>query len=122
MVGRGGQRFENTAGWLSFAVLPLALGFALGLAPCSFAQKTIPARKVITYVKPAYPPLLKDMHIEGQVRLTAVVLPNGSVAAVQVHGGNPILVENAVKAVKTWKYAPGPAQTEEDILLDFGSK
>ena len=122
MVGRVGQRFENTARWRSFAVLPLALGLALGLAPRSFAQKTIPARKVITYIKPAYPPLLKDMHIEGQVRLTAIVLPNGSVAAVQVHGGNPILVENAVKAVKTWKYAPGPAQTEEDILLDFGNK
>ena len=124
MVGRGGQRFENTGGWLSSAVLPLVLGLALGLTPCSFAQKTttVPGRKVITYVKPAYPPLLKDMHIEGQVRLTAVVLPNGSVAAVQVHGGNPILVENAVKAVKTWKYAPGPAQTEEDILLDFGSR
>ena len=122
MVGRVGQRFENNAGWLSSAVLPLALALAFGLTPFAFAQKTIPARKVITYVKPAYPPLLKDMHIEGQVRLTAVVLPNGSVAAVQVHGGNPILVENAVKAVKTWKYAPGPTQTEEDILLDFGSK
>lgn len=119
MIGRWGARFKTIAGWPSYAILALALG----LAPCSFAQKTtIPARKIITYVKPAYPPLLKDMHIEGQVRLTAVVLPNGSVAAVQVHGGNPILVENAVKAVKTWKYAPGPAQTEEDILLDFGSK
>ena len=122
MVGRRGQRFENIPQWLSSAIGPLALGLALSLAPFSFAQKTIPARKVVSYVKPAYPPLLKDMHIEGQVRLTAVVLPNGNVVAVQVHGGNPILVENAVKAVKTWKYAPGPAQTEEDIVLDFGSK
>ena len=123
MVGRWAPRIKKIAGWHSYAILPLALGVALGFAPCSLAQKTtIPARKIITYVKPAYPPLLKDMHIEGQVRLTAVVLPNGNVAAVQVRGGNPILVENAVKAVKTWKYVPGPVQTEEDILLDFGSK
>jgi len=52
--------------------------------------------------------------------LTAVVLPNGDVAAVQVHGGNPILVDNAITAVKEWKYAPAPSQTEEDVILDFG--
>jgi len=64
--------------------------------------------------------MLKAMHIEGVVRLTAVVLPNGNVAAVEVKGGNPILVENAVKAVKAWKYAAAPGQTDEEIALDFG--
>jgi len=122
MIGRRGQRCKTIPQWLCFAAVPLVLWLPLGLAPAAFAQKIVPARKVVSYVKPAYPPLLKDMHIEGQVRLTAVVLPNGNVVAVQVHGGNPILVENAVKAVKTWKYAPGPTQTEEEIVLDFGSR
>ena len=62
------------------------------------------------------------MHIEGLVRLTAIVLPNGSVVAVEVKGGNPILVENAVKAVKAWRYAPGPNQTEEDVAINFVGK
>jgi len=123
LVGRQGQRFESIPRGLSCAILPLALLLTIGLAPASLAQKSAaPSRKVLTYVKPAYPAILKSMHIEGQVRLTAVVLPNGSVAAIEVHGGNPILVENAVKAVKTWKYAPAPAQTEEEIVLDFGAK
>ncbi len=77
-------------------------------------------RKVIVEVKPEYPAYLKSIHIEGIVRLKAVVTPEGKVSDVEIHGGNPILAENAVKAVKMWKYAPGPAQTDEEIVLNFG--
>jgi TonB family protein len=79
-------------------------------------------RKVISEVKPAYPATLKNLHIEGLVRLTVIVLPNGNVAKINVRGGNPILVENAVKAVKDWKYAPGVSQTEEEVVLNFTDK
>ena len=121
-MGRNSRCCAIISRRLLFAFLPLALLVTISLAPPSFAQKTSKSnRKVISYVKPAYPPMLKSMHIEGQVRLTAVVMPNGSVAAIEVRGGNPILVENAIKAVKTWKYAPGPAQTEEEVVLDFGA-
>lgn len=106
--------------WLLSALLFPSL-LVLAFVPVSFAQKApTTGRKVEKFVKPEYPAMLKAMHIEGIVRLTAVVLPNGNVAAVEVKGGNPILVENAVKAVKAWKYAPGPAQTDEEIALDFG--
>jgi outer membrane biosynthesis protein TonB len=44
------------------------------------------------------------------------------VASVKVRGGNPILAENAVKAVKNWKYAPAPSQTEEEVVLDFSDR
>ncbi len=80
------------------------------------------ARKVITEVKPAYPATLKNLHIEGLVRLTVTVLPNGNVANINVRGGNPILVENALKAVKNWKYAPGFSQTEEEVILNFSDR
>jgi TonB family protein len=78
-----------------------------------------PSRKVISTVKPGYPQTLKNLHIEGLVRLKATVLANGSVGDIQVIGGNPILVENAVKAVKNWKYAPASSQTEEEVVLNF---
>ncbi len=80
------------------------------------------ARKVISEVKPAYPATLKNLHIEGLVRLTVTVLPNGNVANINVRGGNPILVENALKAVKNWKYAPGFSQTEEEVILNFSDR
>jgi TonB family protein len=102
------------------ATVALLLGILLSLAPSALAQGSEkPGRKVISTVKPGYPQTLKDLHIEGLVRLKATVLPNGSVANIQVIGGNPILVENAIKAVKNWKYAPAPSQTEEPIVLNF---
>ncbi|MGA9977098.1 MAG: energy transducer TonB [Candidatus Sulfotelmatobacter sp.] len=105
---------------LASSTLVLVLCLTAAFAPASLAQKpTKTGRKVISDVKPVYPPTLKSMHIEGLVRLTAIVLPNGSVVAVEVKGGNPILVENAVKAVKAWRYAPGPNQTEEEVVLNF---
>jgi TonB family protein len=102
------------------ASLALLLGIILSLAPSVLAQSSEkPVRKVISTVKPGYPQTLKDLHIEGLVRLKVTVLPNGSVANIQVIGGNPILVENAIKAVKNWKYAPAPSQTEEPVVLNF---
>jgi TonB family protein len=100
--------------------LTLALCCTTGLAPAVLAGQA--GRKVVFQVKPAYPATLKNLHIEGLVRLTVVVLPNGSVANVVVRGGNPILVENAVKAVKNWKYTPAASQTEEDLVLNFNDR
>ncbi len=94
-----------------------------GFVPAALAQKSPRvARKVVSEVKPAYPATLKNLHIEGLVRLTVTVLPNGNVASINVRGGNPILVENAVKAVKNWKYAPGSSQTEEEVVLNFSDR
>jgi TonB family protein len=108
---------------LALSTLGLMICMTVVFVPASLAQKsTKTGRKVVSDVKPVYPPTLKNMHIEGLVRLTAIVLPNGSVVAVEVKGGNPILVENAVKAVKVWRYAPGPNQTEEEVVLNFGAK
>lgn len=108
---------------LALTILMLALVLTLGFVPSSLAQKSSKSsRKVISEVKPAYPLTLKNLHIEGLVRLTAIVLPNGSVAEVEVRGGNPILVENAVKAVKAWKYVPAPSQTEEDVTINFSER
>jgi TonB family protein len=108
---------------LGSTTLTLVLCLTTGFAPVLLAQKTgQSARKVISEVKPAYPATLKNLHIEGLVRLTVIVLPNGTVANVAVRGGNPILVENAVKAVKSWKYAPAPSQTEEELVLNFNDR
>ncbi len=95
----------------------------IAFVPAALAQRSSKsARKVISEAQPVYPQTLKSMHIEGLVRLTAIVLPNGSVAAVEVKGGNPILVENAVKAVKNWRFAPGPNQSDEEVVVSFGAR
>jgi TonB family protein len=90
------------------------------LGPLASAQRsTSPARKILTTVKPDYPPLLKHEQIGGLVRLAATVLPDGTVSKVEIRGGNPILAESAVAAVMKWKYAPAGSQTVEEVSLSF---
>jgi outer membrane biosynthesis protein TonB len=76
-------------------------------------------RKVVTMFEPEYPTILKNGHFEGQVRLEAIVLPNGSVSRVDPKGGNPMLLQYASQAVMKWKYAPGSAQTTEEVVFVF---
>jgi TonB family protein len=91
----------------------------------SFAQNAEPAskakRKVLVSLQPPYPALLREGRFEGQVRIAATVLANGSVSKVETLGGNPMLSQFAEAAVKNWKYAPGPAQTVEEVVFNFGS-
>ncbi len=78
-------------------------------------------RKVLTQVAPEYPYVLRNGHFEGQVKLAATVLPNGSVTKVEPLGGNPMLSQYAQEAVMRWKFAPGSAQTVEEVVFTFNS-
>jgi TonB family protein len=105
------------------SVCAVAFAFCLILAapPEVQAQNTAkPAhRKVIVMLEPEYPAVLKNGRFEGQVRLDATVLANGTVSKVEVKGGNPMLCQYAAQAVMRWKYAPGPAQTVEEVVFNF---
>jgi TonB family protein len=79
-------------------------------------------RKLLTRVEPEYPETLKQMQIGGTVRLMVTVSPKGSVDGVQLLGGNPILAEAAIKAVKQWVYAPGPSRTINEVSIPFAPK
>jgi TonB family protein len=79
----------------------------------------VSGRKVLMRVQPEYPTLLKMTHIGGIVKLNASVLPDGSVIKVSVLGGNPILADEAVKAVRQWKFAAASGQTSEVIWFSF---
>jgi TonB family protein len=94
-------------------------GFVL-TSPAQKAPK--PERKLLVSGKPHYPEPLRHAQIGGLVRLKAWVLPNGTVTNVEVLGGNPILADSAVAAVKGWKFAPGPSQTAEDIAVNFNPR
>jgi TonB family protein len=57
-------------------------------------------------VPPDYPPIAKQLKIEGAVELEALVSENGTVEKVNIVSGNPVLTRPAADAVKKWKYAP----------------
>ena len=98
-------------------ILSAALLLALA-AGWSGAQEVTSSRKVIKTVAAQYPSVLKRRGIGGTVKLRVQVNPNGTVKDAVVQGGNPILADCAVKAVKQWVFAP--AEKEENIEISVG--
>jgi len=84
-----------------------------------FAQDAGAARKVVSQVSPAYPALARQMHISGNVRLEAVVAPDGKVKSMNIKGGHPILVQAATDAVSKWKWEPAKDESREPVELKF---
>jgi TonB family protein len=76
-------------------------------------------RKVKTSVKPEYPPLAKQSHVTGTVRLEATVAADGKVRDTKVLGGSPLLAQEAVTAVKKWKYEEAAKETVETVEVVF---
>jgi TonB family protein len=97
------------------------LAGAVLVAACaglSVAQEVTSSRKVLKAVAAQYPSVLKRRGIGGTVKLRVLVNPNGSVKDVQVLGGNPILSDCAVKAVKQWVFVT--SEKEESIEISVG--
>lgn len=98
----------------------LVLGVLLGPALVSVPMKSqtyeqVSERRVLTRVEPDYPETLKRLYIGGVVRVEAVISPSGAVESTQLIGGNPILGQSAMKAIKQWKYVQ--ANTKEKLLV-----
>jgi TonB family protein len=74
-------------------------------------------RKAKTKVAPAYPDLARRMNITGTVKVLVVVTPSGTLKDTKVVGGNPLLVNAAMDALKKWKFEP--ADTESSGTVEF---
>ena len=77
------------------------------------------SRRLITRVEPVYPHELYKNHIGGVVRLKLTIAPNGNVESAELLGGNPVLGESAIAAVKTWVYAAASSKTKTEISVPF---
>ena len=84
------------------------------LGPGQKGQRTLLIR-----VEPEYPETLKNKGIGGNVRLQVDISPKGAVETVIVLGGNPILAEAAVKAVKQWVYSPAASRSTAEVSIPF---
>ena len=62
--------------------------------------------KIIVKVQPEYPPLARQVHIQGQVQIDAVLDEQGNVIEMKVVSGPPLLYQAALDALKKWKYEP----------------
>jgi TonB family protein len=110
-----------TRPWRALRSVVICLSFlTASIHPTLHAQKIEKVeRKLIRKVTPDYPWDLKRASIGGMVRLDVVVSAGGSVNDVSVVGGNPILADCAVRAVKKWKYSPADTETNVRVNVAF---
>jgi len=52
-------------------------------------------------------------------KVTALVGTDGLVKDVQVHGGNPVLVQEVENTLKKWKYVPASYETKIELEFKF---
>jgi TonB family protein len=111
----------TAAGSLRFVVCLATL--AMVTAVFTSAQQASTAakseRKLVTRVEPEYPAILRARQIGGTVRLEVTITARGTVKNVALIGGNPILAEAAISAVKHWTYAPGDAVSSAQVSVEF---
>jgi protein TonB len=53
-----------------------------------------------------YPALAKNQHVEGDVRVDALIDATGHVSAMKVVSGATLLHQAAMDALRQWKYQP----------------
>jgi len=113
------MKFSGNKALTWFALACVSLVCLCLVTPSRAQEESKNDRKLITRVEPDYPPVLRMRQIGGTVRLQISITPAGNVENPKVLGGNPILAESAVAAVKKWKYAPAEATTSATISLEF---
>jgi len=84
----------------------------------------VSAGLLIKTVPPVYPPEARYAHIQGSVRLSAVINKNGDIVDLEVLDGPIELVVSAVNAVRKWKYRPyllmgNPVEVQTEIAVNY---
>lgn len=102
------------------AVAALLIAGGLILVPLHFgAQDSSSKRKLVAHEAPPYPPLARNMALEGVVKADVLVSPDGGVKSVNVLGGHPVLAQAAVNTIRHWKWEPASHETHEIVQIRF---
>ena len=79
---------------------------------------------LIHKVQPEYPPLARQVRIQGTVVFEAIISREGTIENLQAVSGNPMLVPAAMAAVRQWRYRPYllngvPVEVETQVTVNF---
>jgi periplasmic protein TonB len=82
------------------------------------------AAKLINQSMPIYPEPSRRFHIQGMVRLQALISSDGTIQNLTVLSGHPMLIPAALDAVRQWQYEPTllnglPVEVETTIEVIF---
>jgi len=110
--------FRTFQDWMLAGVVAtaMAVGISAFLPAPAHAQAEL-SRRVKTKVAPVYPELARRLNVRGTVKVLVVISPNGTIKDSKVIGGNPVLVNAAMDALKKWKFET--ASDESTGTLEF---
>src|SRR5215813_1121368 len=80
--------------------------------------------RLLQKVQPLYPPTARQMQIQGEVVLTALIARDGTIEGLRATSGHPLLIPAAIQAVSQWRYKPyilngSATEVETTIRVNF---
>jgi TonB family protein len=117
--GGGAVSFKKIQQWATIGVWALLIAATTMFQSLPAAAQGELARKAKTKVAPVYPELARRMNITGTVKVLVVVSPNGALKDTKVVGGNPLLVNAAMDALKKWRFEPADAESSGTVEFKF---
>lgn len=132
-IGGGVQLFMRQGVWLFTLVLMAGCGSAPPQKSTAERAKVTGRIKVasvlvspnfVHYVRPIYPKEARNKHIEGTVKLRAIMTKTGELRDLQVLEGDPLLANAVLEAARQWRYKPSringePVETVVPIEFTF---
>jgi TonB family protein len=119
-MSRGGAvSFKKIRQWATTGLLTLLVTAAAIFQPLPAVAQGELARKAKTKVAPTYPELARRMNITGTVKVLVVVTASGTLKDTKVVGGNPLLVNAAMDALKKWKFEPADGESTGTVEFKF---
>ena len=95
------QKFTSILILLGFTTIP------------QLAQETVrrltqeeAVKAALTKPQPEYPPVARQLRIQGRIEVEMSIDSAGAVDNVKVISGNPALTGNAVNTLKHWRFEP----------------
>jgi periplasmic protein TonB len=75
-------------------------------------------------VEPTYPTMAKNVGVQGQVLIRAIISTEGRIEQAKVVSGSPLLSPAALDAIRQWLYRPyllndKPVEVETEITVNF---
>jgi len=69
-------------------------------------SSTVLQGKAIDRTKPIYPPLARQIHLQGDVSVEVIISPEGWVESARVVNGHPMFAQYAREAALSWRFGP----------------
>jgi TonB family protein len=63
-------------------------------------------KAAVSKPQPPYPPVARQLRIQGHVEVEVSITPSGAVDTVKVLSGNPALTGTVGQTLKTWRFEP----------------